>query len=151
MSFNRLNPGQTPTATWGSIATNSSGLATASFAPEFAGEVVNARLVNGTTTSVASGTTVGSAVTINLYKTSSAAASLIATWNGSGTAVATRGTAPLTVTTASNARFAAGDVFVADFVGGAANNASNAGAYLVIDYVYGRQTGATPAAGTGPA
>jgi hypothetical protein len=119
-----------------------------------AGEVVQSFFVNGTTSSATSGTTTGSSASIVLYKNASNAASIIATFNGSGTAVATLGSATLlnsgTAGTA-NAKFSAGDLIIAEFKGGVANNGSQLGSFVQLNYVYGRETGAAPAAGTGPA
>src|SRR3990167_419590 len=111
MPFNdRIGPYTVRSATIASIATNSS-----SYFPilvaEFAGEVVGAKFVNGTTSSATSGTTTGSSASVVLYKNASNAGSIIATFNGSGTAVATLGSAVLLTsgtTGTTNGRFAAG-------------------------------------------
>ena len=137
-------------ATIGSIATNSS-----SYVPVFvtpvAGEVVAAYFVNGTTSSATSGTTTGSSASAVTYKTASNAASIISTFNGSGTAVATLGSASLITSSTANARCAAGLVIIAEVRGGAANNGSQAGAYIEVHYQYGYKDGATASAATGPA
>lgn len=153
MAFPRLFPLTAKSATFASVATNGS-----SYVPVFvaaaAGEVVQATFQNGTTSSATSGTTTGSSASIVLYKNASNAGSIIATFNGSGTAVATLGTALLVTsgTTGSvNGRFAAGDLLIAEFRGGAADNGSQLGSFVQVDYVYGRQTGAAPTAATGPA
>lgn len=151
MGFNpRLSPLTTQSATIGSIATNGS-----SYFPihraAAAGEVVAAYIVNGTTNAITSGTTTGSSASVILYKNASNAASRISTFNGSGTTVATLGSAALVASSTANARFVAGDLLIGEVAGGAANNASNAGAFIQVDIVYGRETGTTPTAGTGPA
>jgi hypothetical protein len=135
------------------VATNGS-----SYLPVFiaaaAGEVRRTVFVNGTTSSATSGTTTGSSASIVLYKNASSAGSIIATFNGSGTAVATLGTGLLlTSGTAgsTNGRFAAGDLIIAEFKGGVANNGSQLGCLVQVDYVYGRDSGAAPTAATGPA
>ncbi len=51
----------------------------------------------------------------------------------------------------TNGRFAANDSLIGEFKGGVANNGSQAGSFIVVDYVYGYTDGSTPAAATGPA
>lgn len=150
MAFPALSPFTIRAATFGSVATNGSSYLPAVRAAA-AGQVLDAWIVNGTTTSIVSGTTAGSAVTITLYKNASNAASIISSFNGSGTTVATLGSASLVTSSTANGRFAAGDLLIAEFTGGAANNASNAGCFVQVDLAYGHETGATPAAATGPA
>mgnify|MGYP001605289905 CR=1 FL=1 len=154
----RLAPYTANSGTWGSVATNSSamagGAAPVFFVAPVAGEVVGARLVNGTTTSIDSGTTLASGASAILYANASGTASRIATWNSSGTVVATNGRAELTIsgtTGTTNARLASGSALLAELLGGAANNNSNAGAHVEVDFMAAYQTGATPSAGTGPA
>jgi len=140
-------------ATIGSIATNASSYFPVMKAAS-AGEVVRVIFQNGTTSSATSGTTTGSSASVVLYKTASSAGSIIATFNGSGTAVATLGTAQLITsgtTGTVNGRFAADDLLIAEVKGGAANNGSQAGAYIQIDYVYGHQSGSAPSAAAAPA
>lgn len=151
--FPRLGPLTTKSATFASVATNGS-----SYVPVFraasSGEVTRVLFQNGTTSSATSGTTTGSSASIVLYKTASSAGSIIATFNGSGTSVATLGTAQLlTSGTAgtTNGRFVEGDLIIAEFRGGVANNGSQLGSYVQVDYVYGHQTGATASAASGPA
>lgn len=149
-----LNLKRIQSATIGSIATNASSYFPIGGPMAAAGEVYAAYFQNGTTSSATSGTTTGSSASVVLYKNASAAGSVIATFNGSGTNVATLGTATLLTsgtTGTTNGRFAAGDILIGEVVGGAANNGSQAGAFIVVDIAYGRQTGATPTAGTGPA
>lgn len=153
MSFPRLYPLGARSATIGSIATNGS-----SYFPILRaagdGEVTGAFFINGTTSSATSGTTTASSASVVLYKNASSAGSVIATFNGSGTNVATLGSAVLLTsgtTGTTNGRFAAGDLIIGEVVGGAANNGSQAGGYIAVNFVYGRQTGATPSAATGPA
>ena len=154
----RLAPKTILSGTWGSVATDSSamagGAAPVFFVAPVAGEVVGARLINGTTTSIVSGTTTASAASIILYANASGTASRIATYNGSGTTVATSGVTPLIIsgtTGTTNARLASGSALLAEFIGGAANNASNAGARVEVDFIPAYQTGATPSAATSPA
>jgi hypothetical protein len=148
-----LRPNRFQSPAIGSIATN--GSAAFIFGPmTFPGQVTGAWFQNGTTSSATSGTTTGSSASVVLYKNASSAGSIIATFNGSGTAVATLATAALVTSGtagSTNSQFAAGDKFIAQVLGGAANNGSQADAVIAIDYVYGYMTGTTPAAGTGPA
>lgn len=138
MGFNpRLYPLSAESATFGSVATNSSARIPF-FVAKAAGQVLGASIVNGTTASVASGTTAGSAVNVYLTKTSTATGSRIASFNGSGTDIATQASQALTMSTSTAlTRFSAGDLFFAEVVGGAANNASNAGLFVQLDYIYG--------------
>ena len=149
----RLAPVTYRSATFGSVATNSSARERIFSAP-VAGEIVGARIINGTTTSIVSATTTGSAASIVLYANASNSASRIATYNGSGTTIATAGQQPLLTsgsTGTTNGRIAAGSQVVAEFIGGAANNASNAGCFVEVDFLPGGyETGDTDAAGTGP-
>ena len=120
----------------------------------FPGEVVRAVFVNGTATQATSGTSASTGIQVNLYKNASATGSVIATFNGSGTTVATLGTALLlTSGTAgsANGRFAAGDILIGEFVGGADNDSDNVGCFISLDVVYGQMDGATPTPATGPA
>ncbi len=149
-----LRPDRLLSATIGSIATNSSSYFPISGPMLYAGQVVGAYFQNATAASATSGTTTGSSASVVLYKAASSAGSIISTFNGSGTAVATLGTANLLVSGTAgttNSRFAAGDMLIGEVKGGVANNGSNAGAFIVVDFVYGYQDGATPAAATGPA
>jgi len=153
MAFPRLFPLTSKSATFASIATTSSSYLPVMFAAT-SGEVVRALFVNGTTSSATSGTTTGSSASVVLYKNASSAGSIIATFNGSGTAVATLASATLLTsgtTGAANGRFTTGDLLIAEIRGGVANNGSQLGAFVQVDYVYGRETGAAPTAGTGPA
>ena len=149
----RLAPITYRGATFGSVATTASARERIFSAP-VAGEIVGARIVNGTTTSVVSGTTTGSAVSIVLYANASGAASRIATYNGSGTTIATAAVEPLLTsgtTGTTNGRIASGSQVIAEFVGGVANNASNAGLFVEVDFMPGAfETGDTANAGTGP-
>ncbi len=149
-----LSPKRFISATIGSIATNGSSYFPIGGPMPYAGEVLGAYFQNGTTSSATSGTTTGSSASVILYKNASSAGSIIATFNGSGTNVATLGTATLLVsgtTGTVNAKFSAGDILIGEVDGGAANNGSQAGAFIAVDVMYGRQTGTTPTAGTGPA
>ncbi len=120
----------------------------------FAGEVVRAVFVNGTATQATSGTTTGSSASIVLYKNASSAGSIISTFNGSGTTVATLGTALLLTsgtTGSANGRFAAGDILIGEFKGGVGNDSDNVGCFISLDLEYARFDGAAPTAATGPA
>ena len=141
-------------STFGSVATNSSARQLIFLAP-VTGEIVGARIVNGTVTSVVSGTTTGSAVSIVLYANASATGSRIATFNGSGTTIATAARQELLTsgtTGTTNGRIASGSQVIAEFIGGVVNNASNAGLRVEVDFMPGAyETGDTGTAGTGPA
>lgn len=134
-----------------SVATNASAIMPGMVFPA-AGAVVGAYILNSATSAITSGTTAGSAVTITLYKNGSDSGSIVASFNGSGTTVATQATQALTLSTSTALlRFNTGDTILGEFKGGAANNASNAGMKVVIHYILGLVDGATPSAGTGPA
>lgn len=138
----------------GSVATDGSTYFPIGGPMPYAGEVFRAVFQNATTSSATSGTTTGSSASFVLYKNASAAGSVIATFNGSGTNVATLGTALLVTsgtTGTVNGRFSAGDILIGEFKGGVANDGSQAGCFISVDLAYGRQTGGTPTAGTGPA
>lgn len=117
------------------------------------GQVQAVRFVNGTSSAMTSGTTTGSSASIVLYKNASSAGSVIATFNGSGTTVATLGTVSLALsgtTGSTNARFVEGDILIAEVKGGEAS-VGPAGSYVQVDYVYGRTHGSNPSAATPPA
>ncbi len=149
-----LRPDRLRVRPFASVATNGSAAIVLQGGMAFGGEVVRAVFVNGTATQASSGTTTASAASVVLYKNASSAGSVIATFNGSGTTVATLGTAVLlTSGTAgsANARLAAGDILIGEFIGGAANDSDNSGCFISVDVIYGRFDGTTPTAGTGPA
>jgi len=149
--FDRLAPRVANSTAFGSVATNASATLGAFCAP-VACEVVGARVVNSSGAAITSGTTTGSAVTITVYKSASNASSKIASFNGSGTTVATNTSQAMTLTTTTSLkRLAAGDVVLVEYLAGVANNASNANAYVSLEYVVGYEDGSTPSAGTGPA
>src|SRR3990167_1371018 len=151
MGFNAARmPVVYKSATLASVATTSSSCVPVFVAP-VAGEVVAAYFVNGTTSSATSGTTTGSSASVVIHKNASNAASIISTFNGSGTAVATLGSASLITSSTANARLAAGDLVIAEFRGGAANNGSQLGSFVEVHFAYGRIDGATPSAATEPA
>ncbi len=128
-------------ATIGSIATNSSSYFPIGGPQRYAGSVLGGYFVNGTTSSATSGTTTGSSASFVLYKNASNAASIIGTFNGSGTSVATLASAVLlTSGTAgtTNASLAAGDQLIGEVRGGVANNGSQAGAFIAVDVQYNR-------------
>ena len=146
MGFNpRLNPVSVVSPEMASCATNSSARIPFFIAP-LAGQVIAASALNGTTTSIVSGTTAGSSVYLYLCKNGTSTGSRIASYNGSGTTIATQASQALTMSTATAiTRFSAGDTLFFEFVGGAANNASNAGLKLQVDlmYAYGPDDSAT--------
>lgn len=152
MAFNdQITPRTVVTSTFGSVATNGSSVMAAWVAP-CAVEITGATILNGITNTVSSGTTSGSAASFNLYKNASNSGSKIASFNGSGTDIATQATQAMTLTTSTAiAQLATGDKIFAEMIGGAADNASNAGLAIIINYVAGRYDGGAPAAGTGPA
>src|SRR5678816_2839236 len=90
-----LNPMRIRSAPIGSIATNGSSYFAIGGPMPFAGEVQNAFFQNATTGMASSGTTTGSSASVVLYKNASSAGSIIATFNGSGTNVATLASAVL--------------------------------------------------------
>ena len=116
------------------------------------GEVMRALFVNGTASALTSGTTTGSSASVILYKNASSSASVIATFNGSGTTVGTLASATLLTsgtTGTVNGRFSAGDLLIGELAGGAAT-VVGAGAYILVAYVYGHQPGSSSAV-SGPA
>ena len=133
------------------MATNSS--ANTSIAIPGAHAIVGAVIANSTTNTVTSGTTAGSAASITIYKTASNSGSTVASFGGSGTSIATMATQAMTLSTATaQLRVGTGGaIYNVELVGGVANNASNAGLSVMLQYVIGNQDGATAAAGTGPA
>lgn len=147
--FNRLAPLKLH-AQFASVATNASAINPVGNIP-FRAQVLAARVINSAVAAVTSGTTAGSAVTVTLYKNASAAGSIIAQFNGSGTTIATQATQAMPFSGTVNKYLAAGDTLLAEYTGGAANNASNAGLIVDVDLVYGFEDGNTPAAATGPA
>ena len=136
-------------AQFASVATNSSAINPLGRVP-FIAQVLAVRAINSAVTSVVSGTTAGSAVTLTLYKNASNAASIIASFNGSGTTIATQATQAMAFSGTVNYRLAAGDVLLAEFLGGVANNASNAGLIVEMDYVYGYESGVVPTMAASP-
>lgn len=140
MGYNaRLNPNGARTASFASVATNaSSNIPVVS--PTASGQVISARFVNGTTSSVASGTTAGSAVNCYVFKNASNAASIVA--SGRLGQVATYGTADLSISTdTALSRFVNGDVLLAEFVGGVGNNRNNAGCFIQVGFMYAQTHG----------
>ena len=136
MGYNaRLNPHSANTGSFASIATNSSALKLL-FSAERAGQIIGARFINGATSSVASGTTAGSAMNVYVYKTASdTAASNVA--SAALGQVATLGTGVLTMSTSTAlTRFAAGAVYCAEIIGGAGNNRNNGGCIVQVDFMY---------------
>lgn len=131
--FNRLNV-KTLRTQMASIATNASAIQPV-FAAPAAGEITALRFIASTSQPAA--TTTASGLTITVYKNASNAASVMATFNTSGTGLATNavGTGVLSTTTALR-KFAAGDVILIEETGGVAMG-STLGAYVNVDYVYG--------------
>ncbi len=127
--------------TIGSIATTSSSYFPIGGPQRYGGSVLGGYFQNGTTSSATSGTTTGSSASFVLYKNASNAASIIATFNGSGTNVATLASAVLLISGTAgttNASFVAGDQLIGEVRGGVANNGSQAGASIVVDAQYNR-------------
>lgn len=128
-------------ATIGSIATNGSSYFPIGGPQRYSGSVLAMYFQNGTTSSATSGTTTGSSASFVLYKNASNAASIIGTFNGSGTNVATLGSANILhsgTAGTTNATFVAGDQLIGEVRGGVANNGSQAGAYIAVDIQYNR-------------
>lgn len=137
MPFNaRLDPRQAATGTFASVATNGSANQIIRWVPIASGAFINARFVNGTTSSVASGTTAGSAMNVYVYKTAiDTAASVVA--SARLAQVATLATQAMTLSTSTTFnRFSGGEQYIAEVYGGAGNARDNAGAYIVLDYMY---------------
>lgn len=136
MGYNaRLNPLTTVTGSFASVATNGSALQVL-FSPNGSGQVILGRFINGATSSVASGTTAGSAMNVYVYKTASDTAAS-AVGSARLAQVATLATADLTMSTSTAlTRFTNGDVYCAEVMGGAGNNRNNAGACVQLDYMY---------------
>ena len=134
MGFNpRLAP-KMAKMTFGSVATDGSS-AGALFCPERAGQLLGARFVNSGTASVVSGTTAASALNVYVHKNAMSGSIAASARLGE---VATFATATLTLATSTSLqRFSAGDVYVAELVGGAGNDASQAAAIVQIHYMYG--------------
>lgn len=145
MGYNaRLNP-QIAAVNIGSVATDAVA-APALFAAAQAGQILNARLVNGNAATIASGTTAGSALNIYVCKNASDTAASAVASVACG-AVAVLATATLTMSTSTSlTRFSAGDVYGAVVVGGAGNDNSTDGAVIEVSYMYGwaRPDTATP-------
>lgn len=153
MAFPRLFPLSEKSATFASVATNASSRLPIMVAAT-SGQVVRAVYQHATATGFASGTTTGSSGSVVLYKNASNSASVIATFNGSGTNVATLASATLLTsgtTGTVNSRFVAGDLILAEYLGGVAQTGSTLGAFVQVDFVYGHEGAAAPTAGTGPA
>ncbi len=126
-------------ATIGSIATTGSSYFPVGGPMRQSASVVSAYFQNGTTSSATSGTTTGSSASFVVYKNASAAGNIIATFNGSGTNVATLASAVLlTSGTAGTALsvLGVGDTLIGEVRGGVANNGSQAGAFILVDIQY---------------
>lgn len=136
----------------GSVATNSSTNKPLVAFP-FAHAIVGATIINSAANAVTSGTTSGSAASVNIYVTASNSGSKVATFNGSGTTIATQASQAMVLSTSTALLRAgtAGATYHFEVLGGAANNADNSGLKIALHYVIGLQDGATPSAGTGPA
>lgn len=133
--FNRLNPQQAH-VTLASIATNASALSLPIFNAARAGQVVGIRFIASTSQPAA--TTTASGLTITVYRNASNAASVVGTFNTSGTGVAAGSVASGVVATTVS-KFAAGDSLLVEATGGAAMG-STLSAVVVVDYVYGYET-----------
>lgn len=150
MGFEALQP-HTLGTTLASFATNSSSGVLNAFAPGRACEVVGARVIASASQPAA--TTTGSGITVTLYKNASNAASVIGSFNSSGSGFAANTRQPITLQSAAastgNKRLTSSDVVLLEAVGGAAMG-STVGMRVEFDVVYGHETGATPAAASAP-
>jgi hypothetical protein len=136
MGYNaRLHPHHA-VSVFGSVATDATASPTL-FSAAFPGQILGARLVNGATASVASGTTAGSS--LNVYVTKNASdTSASALCASRLAAVATLATINLALATSTSLqRFSAGDTYGAHLVGGAGNDADNSGLIVQLSYMYG--------------
>ena len=135
MGYNaRLHPYVVAT-NFGSIATGGSAL-NVLFNPNRGGMVIGARFVNGATSSVASGTTAGSALNVYVYKTASdTSASAVASARLGEVATLATAAVGLATSTALT-RFSAGDVYCAELSNGAGNERDNDGCVVQIAYMY---------------
>ena len=135
MGYNaRLNPKSAKTGAFASVATTGSEIRQL-FAAERAGQILGAIFWNGSTSSVASGTTAGSAMNAYVYKTASGTASQVA--SARLAEVATLATQVLTNSTSTAlTRFAAGAIYLGELIGGAGNNRNNVGAEIHLRYMY---------------
>lgn len=132
----RLMPLHKATGTFASIATNGSSAQFIQWTPIGSGQIFAARFVNGTTSSVASGTTAGSAMNVYVHKnaidTAASAVGKVALAE-----VATLGTQNLSMSTSTTlTRFSGGEQYIGQIFGGAGNNRNNAGCYIQIDFMY---------------
>jgi hypothetical protein len=136
----RLGPQVIPGGPLGSVASNGTSSLLPVFTAPVAGQLVGARFVASATLSTN--------WSLNLYKTASNTASRIAT-TGSQAALAAHTAATITLNgTDANKRLAAGDVVILEVVN---QGGTTTGGQVFLDWVPGHETGATPAAGTGPA
>lgn len=143
MGYNaRLHPQTADTKQgFASVATDASEIQPL-FAAERAGQVLSAIYWHGTTgSSIGSGTTAASAVNLYVYKTASAAGSRVASVRCGE--VATLATVALTMSTSTAlTRFAAGNIYLAELVGGAGmtSDASTLGSRIILRYMYAEAT-----------
>lgn len=133
--FQRLNTQQAH-VTLASIATNASALSLPIFNAARAGQVTGIRFVASTSQPAA--TTTASGLTITVYRNASNAASIVGTFNTSGTGVAAGSMAEGVVATTVS-KFAAGDTLLVEETGGAAMG-STLSSVVFVDYVYGHAT-----------
>ena len=133
--FNRLNPQQAH-VTIASVATNASAMSLPCFIAARAGQAVGLRFAASTSQPAA--TTVASGLTITVYKNASNAASVVGTFNTSGTGVAAGATAAGVMATTVS-KFAAGDTLIVEATGGIAMG-STLSSVVTVEYVYGYET-----------
>ena len=131
--FNRNNAKQVGT-TAASIATNSSTGVLNLFVFPAAGEVIGGHVI--ASASQPSATTTASGLSVNLYKNASNSASIVGSFNSSGTGIAANAAAALTLGTATLKKFAANDVLLCEVIGGAAMG-STIGLKVQAEYIYG--------------
>ena len=85
---------------------------------------------------------------VNVYKNASNTGSRIHTTGSLAALASVTGTRFTPNGTAPNLRLASGDVVITEVT---LHGGTSTGAIVQLEYVYGRETGATAAAGTGPA
>lgn len=110
------------------------------FVAATSGEVVGARFISSASLSTN--------WSLAIYKSASAAGSRVAT-TGSQAALAVNTVSTISLNgAAANLRFVANDIYILEVIN---QGGTTTGAQLFLDIVYGRETGATPSAATGPA
>ena len=141
MGYNsRLNPECVASGPLTSVASGATSSLLPIFVAATSGELVGARFVTSASLSTN--------WSLNIYKTSSAAGSRAAT-TGSQAVLAAGAAVTISLNgAAANLRFVASDIYILELVN---QGGTTTGAQLFLDTIYGRETGAVPAAATGPA